>query len=163
MFALLNRWRRLLLVVGWLFLAGSGPICMIIGAVSYFRTRSFIERASVTEGVVVEMVERRGESGTTFAPVFVFSDGQGESHTIYSRTSSYPPSHSVGDRVTVLYERDSPEDACLDEFFDLWAFAVIPGGIGLVHFIVGLGLVLSVSVAKRFAGGPPEGSARETV
>ena len=162
MFAFLNRRRRTLLIVGWVFLAGFGPICMIVGAVSYFRTRNFIARASVAEGVVVEMVERRGENGTMFAPVYSFSDGLGESHTVYSSTSSYPPSHRVGDRVTVLYEPESPEDACLDEFFDLWGFAVIPGGIGLGHFVIGLGLVISVGVAKRSAGKLPNGTVAAT-
>lgn len=149
-----------MLIVGWILL-GSGPICLIIGLVSYGRTTAFIRSAERAEGVVVKLVERGGRHGTSFAPVFEFTDAAGTTRTIYSTTSSYPPRHRIGDRVTVMYDRNSPEDACLNEFFDLWGIAIITGAIGLSHVIFGLGMVLVARWAKRSASQPPDGNGRD--
>lgn len=84
------------------------------------------------------MLERTGDHGPVFAPVFTFRDAQGTEYTVYSSTASYPPEHQVGDTVSVLYSPKSPRDAKLDRFFSLWAMPFITGIIASFYLPVGL-------------------------
>ena len=126
--------------IGWFFLVGG--ICMLVaGSVTYLYARAFVQDASKAGGIVVEMVERRGDSGVMFAPVVAFSDAEGKEHKIYSTTSSYPPSYRVGEKVTVLYDPNSPDEGKLDAFFGLWLVPFILTVIGVTHSLIGVGLV----------------------
>lgn len=130
--------RGLLKIMGYLFAALS-IILLIASIFTYFRTRHFIDVAVRGEGKVIKLVESHDkDNGTTFRPVFVFRDSHGTEHEIYSSVGSYPPAHKVGDKVTVLYRVEEPENASLDGFFDLWLLPFVLGIIGAVQMIVAL-------------------------
>jgi hypothetical protein len=96
---------------------------------------------------VTKLVESRsGDSGTVFRPVFVFRDAQGAEHEIYSTVGTYPPAHKVGDKVSVLYKADEPENAVIDAFFDVWLLPLILGIIGAAQMLAALVVLFVVPI-----------------
>src|SRR5258706_9407012 len=82
---------------------GGASICGVIASASVLCSWHFVRTATRGDGRVTQMVERQGDHGTLYAPVFSFRDAQGAEHTVHSSTASYPPEHQVGDTVRVLY------------------------------------------------------------
>jgi hypothetical protein len=108
----------------------SGPLFLIGAAFAYSHARAFVTRAVRAEGTVVELVDRGGSSGTTYAPVFLFTDAADAKHKVYSSLSSYPPAYEVGEKVTILYDPDKPQKAKIEGFFSLWLVPFILAAIG---------------------------------
>jgi hypothetical protein len=136
----------------WLFVAifgGIGVVFVIIAAWMLVSTIQFRERAQSTEGVVVELVSRRGsKGGVTYSPVYEFKDRNGGQHRVQSSTSSNPASYDVGERVTVRYDPARPGDARIDGFMDNWFLPLIFGGIGSIFAVIG-GAIGMHGVRKR--------------
>jgi hypothetical protein len=65
-----------------------------------------------------EVIEIRRE-GDMYAPVLRFHRGSGETQEVKDLGSG-APDFAVGDRVTVLYMPDDPEDFRVDTFERLW-------------------------------------------
>lgn len=125
-----------LLIMGWLTVIES-PFLIGGSVFAYMYTQKFLETAVKTEGTVIELVERRGENGVTYAPVYTFSDTRGEEHKIYSGSSSYPPDYEVGEEVQVLYDPSEPQKAKIDSFFELWGISAILAVIGSISLFLG--------------------------
>src|SRR5687768_4095703 len=108
--ALDRSWRRIswvILGIGGLFLAGG----LALGWGS-LRQVLYAERA---DGEVVE-IRREGDM---YAPVLRFRRADGAAQEVKDLGSG-APDFSVGDRVTVLYMPDDPEDFRIDTFERLW-------------------------------------------
>ncbi|MFM2295406.1 MAG: hypothetical protein RLZZ350_1819 [Verrucomicrobiota bacterium] len=138
-----------LLVIGWLALATAVPF--------YLQARTFNATALHAPGKIVEMVvelchRKAGELDEhRYIPVFAFADKSGATHIVHSRVTSTHPEFAVGDAVEVLYLADAPEDAKLNEFFMLWLWPLVFGGIGLVLVVVGLILLQGAVAWARMA------------
>jgi hypothetical protein len=153
--AMENR-RYLLVIPGW-FLIASGVICLLISGFFAIRTRNFLRTASRAEGIVIRLVEKRGESadsGNTFSPVYIFRDGGGYGHEILSSASSYPPLYAVGEKIGVYYQARHPEEARIDGFFELWGTSTIAGGVGTVDLVVGMVLLCWPVIWGKFRRKP---------
>ena len=61
----------------------------------------------------------------------------GIDHTIFGRISTSPSAYAVGQKVTVYYFPEHPEDGVIGSFVELWLFPVIFGGLGLVLTLAG--------------------------
>jgi hypothetical protein len=108
--ALDRSWRRIswvILGIGGMFLAGG----LALGWGS-LRHVLYAERA---DGEVVE-IRREGDM---YAPVLRFRRADGAAQEVKDLGSG-APDFSVGDRVTVLYMPDDPEDFRIDTFERLW-------------------------------------------
>ena len=107
------------------------------------RTSRFVGQAITTSGEVVELVRSRSSnssSGTrnyTFKPRVRFTAPDGKVVEFLSNVGSNPPGFTIGEQVRVLYDRDDPTDALIDDFVSLWLIPLILSGIGLVFFTVG--------------------------
>jgi Protein of unknown function (DUF3592) len=134
-------WARRLLIAGWI-LCVLAPLMIIAAIVGIVNEQHFLNTASKAEGTVVEMVERKADNGTAYAPVYVFNDAVGHEQKVYSRWSSYPPAYRVGEKIRVIYNPHAPQDAQIEGFFDMWGWMMIVGVIGLVYAVIGPVLVL---------------------
>ena len=112
-------------------LAGAGMLGF--AAVLYFEHQDFVAAADTTEGEVIDIVgvSQRVGSSRSYAPVVRFKTPDGKSVKFTSDSSSNPPSYSVGERVTVLYDPAKPRNAKL-EGWDNWLPVAGLGGFGAV-------------------------------
>jgi hypothetical protein len=120
---------------------------MLVGAFFiYANTSSFIAGASEAEGKVVALDRSRsssnsGSSSTTYRPVVEFTSATGKRVEFTSNVGSSPPSHHVGERVTVLYNPAEPQAARIKSFFQLWFGFLIVFALGLIFAAVGLTMI----------------------
>ena len=101
---------------------------------------SFRTTAVKATGEVVDLIAKSGSGSnksTTYAPKVVFADAMGHSVTFVSGSSSNPPSYKQGDKVPVLYQPKTPEQAEIDSWFSRWGGVLIAGAIGAVFSLVG--------------------------
>lgn len=108
----------------------------------YSNTDRFLDQAVKTEATVVDVEKRASDDGSMYYPVFSFSDKNGNSHIIHSKTGSYPPAYKPGDTVSIFYDPQIPEKTRLDSFVCLWLGPVISGALGLIPVFVGALILL---------------------
>ncbi len=125
---------------------------MLIGTFfMYKNTSEFLENSIETQGVVVELLKTRSTSSSNnntthndimYKPLVQFTDSKGVQIEFSSSTSSNPPSYSVDEQVTVLYNPKSPNKAKIKSFFSIWGGITILGILGSVFFLTGGGIIL---------------------
>jgi hypothetical protein len=136
----------ILLVIGLVLLAGAGFAARAI--------RAFVDAAGRAEGTVIGLVESEstdsdGRRHRTYHPAVEFRLPSGEVRRFTSDAGASPPDHEIGERVTVLYEREDPEDARLPGTFALWGIAIIPAVFGAVLGVPGFAIVAVRAARKR--------------
>ena len=134
---------------------GAASICAVIALASALSCWHFVHTATRADGRVTQIVERRGDHGTLYAPVFSFRDVLGAEHTVYSSTASYPPEHQVNDTVRVLYSPEHPGDAKIENFFSLWGLPLVTGLLGVFYLPLGLLVWNWPRIVQRFRHKPP--------
>ncbi len=78
-----------------------------------------------TSGTVIEMNEfHSSDGGPTYSPIVEY-EVSGQTYSFDSRNASYPPEYSVGDNVTVRYNRERPSVAQIDKWTERWLFPII--------------------------------------
>jgi hypothetical protein len=129
------------IVSGFLILLGIR--FALVGIMQWQNVRHFVQTAEQAEGTVIELVERRRSKGITYSPVVEFTDHFGQRHEHRSSTGSNPPSHSVGDKVQILYDRNDCGSTKINHWTHLYLntvfsffFAVNSIVGGIVAFIV---------------------------
>lgn len=118
---------------------------LVIGIVSYIRTKKFLNSAIETKGIVIEDVYKGSEDGggSMYSPKVKFTDRMGKEYIFTENWSSNRPDFKIGDEVIVLYNPAKPEKARRGGkkwkfFFIAWLL----GGLGilftsmLVFFII---------------------------
>lgn len=141
--------------IAWLFLLlGIG---LLAGAgYAGSRVAAFVRSAAEAPGTVTELLASRsrdsdGREHGTYRPVVEYRLPSGEARSFVSSMGSSPPSHRVGEPVTVLYDPASPEDVRLGGVFSLWGVAIVLGGIGAVFGGIGAGILAVERAARRRA------------
>lgn len=116
---------------------GIGVVLLVAAAVTSVLELRFLARAERAPGTVIDVSRHTDSEGTvTFRPVVRFTIETGETIEFVSSSGSSVASKSVGDQVEVLYDPDDPKDAELSDFFSVWGFPVILGGLGVVFTAV---------------------------
>lgn len=112
---LLKRLTGYFLLAGGLAMVGAG----IWFAVDHAR---FLQRTDRAPGAVVEIVAERGARGMTlYHPVVRYRPAdRGDAVVFKAKPGLWPSPFAVGDRVTVAYDRDDPDDAMIVSFWMLW-------------------------------------------
>jgi hypothetical protein len=134
-----------------------GAICVLAGAAWAVHSYWLTSTAFRATGRITQLVERHGERGDAYYPVFTFADQKGVSHTIYSSVGSYPPPNQPGDSVTVLYHAGAEADAQLDDWFTVWGAPILLAALGIVYLPVGIIMCAWPKItggAKRLAASP---------
>lgn len=127
-----------------------GLLFAALGGWFYLQDRSFAENGLRAQGTVVDVVGSRDSDGDyTYRPVVEFSDSAGERRRFVSRVGSSPPSYSTGERVNVIYEPWSPDNAIIDGFVDRYLFPVIFMSLGTLFAAIGGGLFFAMFRRRR--------------
>lgn len=121
-----------------------GILLLMSSVLIYRHTKAFIRESSVASGVVTGFVtstDREGER--TYRPRVSFSVRDYEQVEFVSGVGSNPPSYTVGQRVSVLYNPADTGSAEINSFFSLWFGFILVSAIGFGFVVVG-GIVFSV-------------------
>ena len=115
----------------WAF-ALIGTLFFVIGLAIYLNTRAFIASSIQAEGLVIDMIARRSDGETTYAPKVEFVAENGETYTFVSSLGSSPPTFRVGQSVGVRYQGDDPDRARVKGFVSNWVMPLAFSFFGLV-------------------------------
>ncbi len=116
---------------------------MLAGSLLIFsNTRTFITRAVEAQGKVIDLERSRSSSSSsTYRPVVEVTTATGKRIEFTSNVGSSPPSHRVGEPVTVLYSPADPQAARIKSFFQLWFGFLIVFALGVVFAAIGLTMI----------------------
>ncbi len=112
-------------------------------------TRSFLAKATKTEGTVVQLVLSYSNHSRTYHPVVRFTERNGQTIEFVSSIGSNPPGYSEGEKVEVLYLPAEPYKARLNSFFSLWGASIIVGALGGIFLLIGCGFFLAPKLQNR--------------
>lgn len=127
---------RFLLWVGVIF-GSIGALLLAIAIGGFVADQNRVATSQKAQGTVINLVQSRGDNGSTFAPVVEWRDAKGTRHVLYSTTGSNPPAFERGEIVSVLYDPEKPSQARIDSFGQRFTIILICGGIGLVFSLIG--------------------------
>ena len=72
------------------------------------------------------------------SPTIGFKTLDGRVIEFESPVSSTPPMYEKGEIIAVYYDKDYPDKARINNFFDLWFLTTFLGGFGGIWFLVGV-------------------------
>jgi hypothetical protein len=124
-------------------------IVWIIAGLLLKNSIQFKNRAVETTGIVTSIESEQSTEGTTYYPVFLFTDHDGREHAVRSSFGSNPPMYTVQDRIQILYDPASPEKAKVSSFWSLYAAGTILGIGGLMNFAMSLVFLFVVPVVRK--------------
>jgi hypothetical protein len=135
---------RQMLFIGWFFfLLSSGLVAFGIGAlVDNLRFRSGASQAS-GEVIRLQWVHDAG------AHPVVRYEFQGRQVEFHSRLSADPPAYKVGERVTVFYHPEAPEDARIDSAVDRYIGPLVFAGGGSLFWCFGFAVLILPRILER--------------
>ena len=74
-----------------------------------------------------------------YRPVIEFKPSHGRAIRFSAGVASRPAPYQIGDKVDVLYDPNSPQEARINRFTDLWFAVILFIFFGL--FLTGMGLI----------------------
>jgi hypothetical protein len=129
-----------------------GPLLLASGIFLFFRQRARIARSISTEGVVIELLQKRvrgefirvkTEDGVKleqkylYRPLIRFRTRDGRTIRFTPSIAMRPTPYQIGDRISVLYEPDRPSQAQINRFIYLWFYSIMFIAFGF--FTLGMG------------------------
>lgn len=112
-------------------------LVLLFGFQMLFVSLILITRGTSTTGTVIKYsTSSFGCSGTDFYDV-LFTTSDGKQVTLEKSVRTCDPVYQVGDTVPILYNSDSPKEARIVTFFNLWGLpilSIIFGAVGCLIF-----------------------------
>ncbi len=139
-------------------LAGTGLI--LIAVLWGMSINNFKKQALTAKGTIISLVgtittsskpagDRIRPKTRTYAPVVRFTTQNGQTIEFLSDSGSSSPAYSKGETLEVLYLPSSPGKARINDFSSLWLWPFIIGGIGLIFFALGGGIIMVSKIKGR--------------
>lgn len=114
---------------------GVGLLTGALTAYALVDSIRFQQRAVAVPGEVTELIGH-----DTMTAVVAYVDATGEPREVRSGWATNPPAFDVGERVTVLHDRDDPKRARIQSFGELWGMALFSSVFALVFGGAGAGM-----------------------
>ena len=130
--------------MGVIFL--SSGLYSLSNAIGVLRTNQ-----GTTGTVISRQTKTDPKSGNAlyFPVVTFFEEKTGKTITIRSSVGTSTRPWRTGDKVSVLYNPDRPEDATINSFRDLWLFPVFSCGFGALGIAMGFSHIVSGTRKRR--------------
>ena len=124
------------------FLIGAG---LLVGDFYMIKsTTAFLSDSEKIEGVVTNIISSRSSDGDImYSPEVTFTDASNKNVTFKSNISSTVAGYTVGEKVPVIYNKSNSQNAKINTFFQLWFGVIIMSILGVIFFLVGLGIIIS--------------------
>jgi hypothetical protein len=127
----LERSGRILTRVLFFVFLGIAVLMVVVAVLTGTYTRAKLAREQSALGQVTTMTERKDTEGNSFYyPAVAFDVPDGGRYNVQLSEGSWPPSHRVGDLVTVLYDSQNPMDARIQSgggTAALWTWTLVTG------------------------------------
>lgn len=107
----------------------------------YESTIELINNGIKTSGKVIDLIEISDSDGSTYKPVFKFTDKTGAEITFKSSVSSSPASYKIGDSVKIIYSKDNDERKIVS-FWGLYRWTILCLSFAAPLMIIGGGYLL---------------------
>jgi hypothetical protein len=107
-----------------------GSVFLIAGLYMFAKAWHFVSHATRTTGTIIKLESSDTSDGTTFHPVFVFTNAAGTEYRCRSPHGSYPCFFKPGERVSVVYDAAVPTHAEINSIQTMWSFPFIFSGFG---------------------------------
>ncbi|WP_298820880.1 DUF3592 domain-containing protein [Chloroflexus sp.] len=125
-----------------------GVAMLIFGNWWHSQNQAFVDIAQPATGRVVELVaetrrNNEGRQATYYYPVIAFTAIDGTAMQVKSSTGSNPPSHRVGDTVSILYNPQNPAEMHENSFWSLWFPSYLILGFGGLFLLVGVSMAIN--------------------
>ena len=121
------------IIYGFIFLC-VGPF-LFIGAYGLFSTYQSTKNLIETEGIVIgNVLTIYGDA--TYTPAIKFTANDSVEWMVNGSVGSNPPMYRVGEKVSVLYHKEKPNNARIKSFMELWFGDVLFISIALFVFVI---------------------------
>jgi ribosomal protein S16 len=133
------------------------PILLGIGcivfAASLFLIQNnirFIKRGTKTTATVIDLQqESSSNSDREFTPIFKFTTATGEAVSFKGFGASNPPAYNIGEKVSIVYDHEKPEDAKVLSYFGTFGAAIILMALSMPMIIIGGGYYIAQLFLKQ--------------
>lgn len=114
---------------------------LLLGLTSYlaYHSHSFTQQAEKTVGVVTNLRFSRSDdsSSGSWYPEFTFKDQNGRQFVVESSVGSSSFRNSLGKPITILYDRNNPDNAQIDSVIGLYLGSIIAGIFAVALLVIG--------------------------
>lgn len=125
----------------WGLFAG-GMVLLYFAMRSYNNTKDLLSTGIKTTAIVVEMKTVSDSDGSTYKPVFEFTDRGNGVRRYESGVSSNPPAYKVGEKVKIVYDKIDDDEVKTISFWGLYRWSIILLCIASPLLIIGGGYML---------------------
>ncbi len=117
-------------------------LLLFLAGYLYWEVQHFVITAVPVSGVVVGYRQHHDRNGTTLGPNFLYLDQQGQQYVLQSANFTNPPRFKVGQTIEIFYDQSHPENARVNDWWELYNWVIILGSIGVIWF----GIILATLV-----------------
>jgi hypothetical protein len=137
-----------------------GAIFLALGVYFFSQELGFLQRAEKLTGTVTDNVAstsyQNEHYSTDYCPVVDFQTQEGRNVEYTSDVCQAPPNYAVGQKVTIYYDPKDPNAIQMpDKYGGQYAGVFIPGIIGIVFLLIGLGMYWAGVLRRLRAGAAP--------
>jgi len=109
----------------------------------YSNSQRLLEKGTITDGVVIELIRSTSNDGNMYKPVFEYTDRANTKITFKSSFSSSPAPYKIGDKVKIVYMPDNKTQKIIT-FWGLYRWTIILLCIASPMLIIGGGYLLYI-------------------
>ena len=106
-----------------------GIICFVLAIYTYQQTQHFLAQGIQTTGTISKINSENDFGSFSFNPVVNFIDQNGKEWTYTSTLNAARKEYHPGDKVTLVYNPQNPEQAMIVTFWELYLWTFICGTI----------------------------------
>lgn len=117
---------------------------LIGGVFAFTSTQNFLDQSVSANGTVIDLGLRYSGNSRVYYPIIKFTDESGQEIEFRSSFGSNPPAYQVGEKVSILYIPDNPDQARISSFISLWFLTLLFLGMGTIF--TGIGLIFLYSL-----------------
>ncbi|MVM30001.1 DUF3592 domain-containing protein [Spirosoma sp. HMF4905] len=127
-------------------------VLLLLGSLYFFSTSiKFIKTGSRSIATVEELQKESGRKGkSTYRPIFRFTTITGKEIHYPYKVASSPPDWAIGEKATIIYQVNDPENPMVLTYFGAFGWAVILLAIAAVLLIIGGGYYIFEAYSKQF-------------
>ena len=136
--------------MGYVIAFSIGVVSLIVSLYLFSESVNLIKTGNRTIAVVEQLNRESGRKGkSTYRPIFRFMANGKEIHYPYKIASS-PPDWEIGEKVTIIYRTDDPENPMVLTYFGAFGWAVISLVIAISLLVISGGNYLFKFYVRQF-------------